>query len=223
MCIRDRGWITVLAYLACGFLSVMVWRQRSEPLLRRFWAFLAVLMLLMAINKQLDLQTALTQTGRCLAIAQGWIAYKRLVQLLFILSMIAAMVFALRRGRQVMLPYLPSHRLALAGTVFVAGYVLIRATSFHFIDIIGGTMMFGLSMNFFLENVGLLLIAVNAAGLLTGRIPVDPPVEPLIDNPVFSQSGFFPQPPEPGVMPDPEVNPESVSYTHLTQPTKRIV
>lgn len=165
-----QGWITVLVYLACAILSLMVWRSRVEPGLRQFWAVTAGLMLLLAVNKQLDLQTAFTETGRCLSHAQGWYPWRGYVQMLFIAVLGVGLYYAMRHGMRMMRGYMPSHRLALIGTGFVAGYVLLRATSFHLIDMVGGTGVAGLSMNFILENAGLMLIAVNAVGLLTGRI-----------------------------------------------------
>lgn len=169
----DRGlqaWLTVLMYLACGFLAVAVWNRRTEPVLRRFWALVAMLMLFLAVNKQLDLQTAFTETGRCLSFAEGWYAYRRLVQLLFILFLGAAVLLMLFLGAQMMRGYLASHWPALGGTALVGAYVLIRAISFHVIDLASTRRVMGLSMNFILENAGLVLIALNAALLLSGRI-----------------------------------------------------
>lgn len=165
-----QGWITVLAYLACAILSLLVWRRLPQPGLRQFWAATAALMLLLAVNKQLDLQTAFTETGRCLSHAQGWYPWRGYVQMLFIIGLGVGLYHALRHGMRMMRGYMPSHRLALTGAAFVAGYVMLRATSFHLIDMVGGTSLGGISMNFILENAGLVLIAVNAVGLLTGRI-----------------------------------------------------
>lgn len=189
-----QGWITVLAYLICALLALLVLRRMAQPGLRQFWAVTAGLMLLLALNKQLDLQTAFTETGRCLSHAQGWYPWRGYVQMLFIAALGVGLYYALRHGMQMMRGYLPSHRLALFGIGFVAGYVLLRATSFHLIDMVGGRSLVGISMNFILENAGLVLIAVNAVGLLTGRIiatevlpkPAPPKPEPPKDQRPFT-------------------------------------
>ena len=201
-----QGWITVLAYLACAILALMVRRRLPQAGLRQFWAVTAGLMLLLAANKQLDLQTALTESGRCLSHAQGWHPWRAYVQMLFIAVLGVGLYYALRHGMQMIRGYIPSHWLALIGAVFVAGYVLLRATSIHLIDMIGGTGVARLSLNFILENAGLVLIAVNAVGLLTGRIIArsvlpQPEAEP---EPALDQRSFSATPPP---KPEPEPQP----------------
>jgi len=53
------------------------------------WALLALLMAFLAINKELDLQSAFTVAGRCLAKAQGWYEERRDFQRHFIFALIA--------------------------------------------------------------------------------------------------------------------------------------
>ncbi|AUH64608.1 hypothetical protein CX676_10890 [Paracoccus zhejiangensis] len=168
----DRGvlaWITVLAYLACAALSVAVWRGVDQRALRRFWGAMAIVMLFLAVNKQLDLQTALNETGRCISMAQGWHDYRRYAQMLFIILVVVAVALVFKRGSQMMRGHMQSHWLALAGAALVCGYVLIRASSLHSVDAIGNLSVLGLSVNFLLENAGLVLIALNATRLLRLR------------------------------------------------------
>ncbi len=168
----DRGvlaWITVLAYLACAALALAVWRGMDQRALRRFWGAMAIVMLFLAVNKQLDLQTALNQTGRCISMAQGWHDYRRYAQLLFIILAVAAVVLVFKRSRQMMRGHLQTHLLALAGLALVCGYVLIRASSLNAVDAIGRRSILGVSVNFLLENAGLVLIALNATRLLRLR------------------------------------------------------
>jgi hypothetical protein len=83
------------------------------------------------INKQLDLQSALTETGRVLTHYQVWFEQRQLVQLAFIalvaiICLIAAIALLLWT-RSAPTPT----RLALIGTSMVLGFVLICAASFH--------------------------------------------------------------------------------------------
>ena len=83
------GWLTVALYLVA---SVSCWilarnlRLEDAPRLRerRAWQSISVLFLALGVNKQLDLQTALTESGRVLAQYQGWYQQRQLVQLAFI-------------------------------------------------------------------------------------------------------------------------------------------
>ena len=83
------GWLTVALYL---LTSLSCWTSarkiglheaRSLPE-RRAWRFISALFLGLGLNKQLDLQTAMTEAGRFLAHIQGWYAQREFVQLAFI-------------------------------------------------------------------------------------------------------------------------------------------
>src|SRR3954464_9311371 len=79
------GWFTVIAYFFAAYLCR---RAAGEGLNRRkvrwFWNGLTVLLILLGINKQLDLQTELTFIGRDFAKATGWYEDRRIVQAIFI-------------------------------------------------------------------------------------------------------------------------------------------
>ena len=79
------GWITVVLYfLAAVSCWVIARKLDHDTQERRIWWSISILFLALGINKQLDLQTALTEAGRVLANFQGWYAKRRLVQLGFI-------------------------------------------------------------------------------------------------------------------------------------------
>lgn len=157
------GWLTVLVYLLAFALSALAaWRGRGRAG-NAFWTGTAALLLLLALNKQLDLQTALTAFGRCISHAQGWWEYRRPVQLGFILALLAGMVWAMRRVMaQMNRRLLHQNRLALTGLGVLCAFVLMRAVGFHLVDSLIGIRIVGIPLNFVLENIGLILIAINA-------------------------------------------------------------
>lgn len=157
------GWLTVAVYLlAFGLSALVAWRGRGKPG-NLFWTGTAALLLFLALNKQLDLQTALTAFGRCVSHAQGWWEYRRPVQLAFILVMLVAMVWAMRRVKaQMNRRLLRQNRLALTGLGILCAFVLMRAVGFHLVDSLIGLRIAGIPLNFVLENIGLILIAINA-------------------------------------------------------------
>lgn len=163
------GWLTVAAYALCAILAVAVWRQLKGQRGRVFWAVLALLMTGLAVNKQLDLQSALTAAGKCLARAQGWYDQRRIVQALFIAT-VAGGALALAASLAVSLwGRLRYNLLAATGLILVLCYVVVRAASFHHFDRLIGARHFGMSGNFLFENAGLALIAINALWLLWRR------------------------------------------------------
>ncbi|WP_372802907.1 hypothetical protein [Paracoccus seriniphilus] len=160
------GWLTVLAYLLCFALSAKVWLKLHGRRGRAFWGLVALLMLALAVNKQLDLQSALTATGRCLAQAQGWYDHRRIVQVAFVLGVLGLMFLALLMGLRALRGQLWRNGIALAGLMVLCSFVAVRAIGFHHMDALIGSHGFGVSTNYLFENVGLLLIALNALWIL---------------------------------------------------------
>lgn len=163
------GWLTVIAYLVCTGLGFAVWRGQPRGRGRRFWGLLALVTLFLAVNKQLDLQTALTATARCLAHAQGWYEQRRIVQLAFIAVFLGVTFAGLWIGGRSLRGNLRESGVALVGLVVLAGFVMVRAIGFHHVDALIGQRHLGVSANFVFENAGLVLIALNAAAILMRR------------------------------------------------------
>jgi hypothetical protein len=156
------GWITVAAYAVAALLALRCARRAGEPLEFRFWAVVSVALVLLGINKQLDLQSLVTQWGRDLAFQQGWYASRRMVQAAFIGFLTAAgvgggaLLFWVTRR-------LPgSTRVAALGLVLLVVFVVIRGASFHHVDEILGSSVQGIRYNWLLELTPLTVIAVSA-------------------------------------------------------------
>ena len=159
------GWLTVILYFAA---SISCWISARKVELdgnhssneRLAWRFIAVLFLALGINKQLDLQTALTEAGRVIAHLQGWYEQRRSVQLDFIglvaATCVTAAITLLIWMRRAPIPTW----LALMGTILVFGYVLIRAASFHHIDRFIGESVLGLRWNWVIEISGISLVLI---------------------------------------------------------------
>jgi len=79
------GWLTVALYLIAAILSAMVTRQTGGKE-RLFWTLTTILLVLLTVNKQLDLQSAFTAIGRCAAKLQGWYEGRQTIQIYFIIS-----------------------------------------------------------------------------------------------------------------------------------------
>lgn len=168
------GWFTVAMYLVTAFACWRVARRlrarggatRSEVLV---WGGIALMFLALGINKQLDLQSALTEIGRVIAHKQGWYDRRGSVQFYFIegvaavcLLVAAALLVMIRRG--------PAGTwLAALGTIFVLAFVTIRAASFHHFDRFIGRTILGLRWNWILEIGGILIVLV--ASILRARRP----------------------------------------------------
>jgi hypothetical protein len=81
------AWLIVAAYALGTLLAWAAHREALERRERNFWLIAAIFLLLMGLNKQLDLQTLLSDSVRSMAKAQGWYEARRLVQGVFILAL----------------------------------------------------------------------------------------------------------------------------------------
>jgi hypothetical protein len=125
---------------------------------RQFWRVLTIVFAFLGVNKQLDLQSALTEIGRLLAQSEGWYEIRGEVQLAFItvvgvLGVVAAAVavFLVRKASA-------GARVAAAGTATVITFVVVRAASFHHIDRFIHSKWLGLQANWILELGGLAVV-----------------------------------------------------------------
>lgn len=162
------GWLTVALYAAAAWTAWRVLRDWDAlpPANARhekwFWKMLFLGLLLLGINKQLDLQSALTEIGRLLADQQGWYENRRQVQVAFIVG-IALMGVTLFAAILNLTWGAPGATLcALLGSTGLLVFVVIRAASFHHIDEMLGNDISGLRINWLLEMSMLLVIIASA-------------------------------------------------------------
>jgi len=168
------GWLTVVAYFGTAWCCFSVARRlRGRRKTEReawFWLSMAVLLAALGVNKQLDLQTALTEFGRLLAYRQGWYEDRRVFQRLFIVAVgaVAAVTVAVALWRA-----RTSNRavqLAILGACFIVAFVVVRAASFHRVDRMLFRYAFGwLRLNWFLELGGMAIVFVAARARFSQR------------------------------------------------------
>lgn len=159
------GWFTTFAYFATAALCLRAAKRtpRSDRREHTIWLVLAMLFVMLGVNKQLDLQSALTELGRISARRSGWYERRAHVQRLFIaaICIIAAVASALgvfvtwRASREA--------RIAIIGGVVIAAFVAIRAASFHHVDALLNARWFALRGNWVLELSGISITAFASA------------------------------------------------------------
>jgi hypothetical protein len=161
------GWVTVAVYLAAAIAAAAVvargtFPDRSGRRERLFWCVAAAFLLLLAVNKQLDLQSALTAAARCLAQTQGWYGKRRAVQVIVILCLALGGTLGIVGLAWLLRGSLGRTGLALLGLGFVTLFVLIRAAGFHHMDLFINSRIAGLRLNWVLELPGPTLVLVAA-------------------------------------------------------------
>lgn len=161
------GWLTVVVYLVAGLAAARAARAVPDSAVgarreRLFWWIAAVTLLALAVNKQADLQTLLTMIARCHAQLSGWYNDRRIVQVAFIEVIAGAGVLSLAVLALILRGILGRVWPALLGLGFVCVFVVVRAASFHHVDIFLGSSIGGIKMNWLLELPGPTLVALVA-------------------------------------------------------------
>lgn len=162
------GWLTVVCYLLAAVSSYAVAQTlagRAHAVPRReilVWQALAGLFLLLGINKQLDLQSAVTEIGRLLAHHQGWYENRKTVQLVFVSGVATAAALAVIASAVLLRAVSYQTWVALLGAGIVLTFVVIRAASFHHVDIFISTRFASIRWNAILEIGGLLIVLMGA-------------------------------------------------------------
>jgi hypothetical protein len=160
------GWLTVFAYFGASFLCLRATRVArgigAERRLVLAWGLLTAGMIFLGFNKQLDLQSLVTVIGRRMAFRGGWYARRHIYQRWFIEGLLAAGLLALAIGGFVMRRHLREFWLAGCGAVFIVVFVMVRASSFHHVDLFLRDGPGGVRMNWILELSGIACIAIAA-------------------------------------------------------------
>jgi len=160
------GWATVVLYFVAAIVCFRVGRDRWRALPRSeftLYRLLALGLVALGVNKQLDLQTAFTELGRMLAREAGWYAERQSVQKAFILGVgvialvIGATVLALLRRAP-----LPTH-ITIVGALGLVAFVVIRASSLHHVDAFIRSSRFGVRANIAIEMGSLLVVIAGAS------------------------------------------------------------
>ena len=156
------GWLTVLVYL----LAVACCISHANNIKKigadtKFWFVLAGLLFLLAINKQLDLQSWFTEIMRDSAKAHGWYENRRPMQIAFIAFLGIGMLITLASLRIFLAHSWRHNKLTWFGIILLCVFIVMRAASFHHLDILIGHKILGLRINVLLEIGALFLIILG--------------------------------------------------------------
>jgi hypothetical protein len=160
------AWCIAAAYFGAAALTFIAARDSTDRRDHIFWLASAALLILLGINKQLDLQGYLTTAGRSIAKQEGWFAERRLVQAAFIIALciiaaaaLASLAIWLRRSSATV-------KVAALGIVLLFTFILWRAASFHHMDIWVIREIAGMRSGWWLELAGIIVVALSAGGYL---------------------------------------------------------
>jgi hypothetical protein len=130
------GWLItglyLIATILCGICACRSDRISPRHYQHRiFWWALSVFLLLMAFNKQLDLQSWLMLVGRRVARSQGWYSQRKIVKVWFAMGIAAFSLLLITWLGWILRFVLKNYGLAILGIILLFTFIVIRAGSFH--------------------------------------------------------------------------------------------
>lgn len=168
------GWITVVGYGVGAALSLRCARRTVIGLEHWFWVGSAIALVLLGINKQLDLQSLFAQIGRDMAMREGWYGERRVAQAAFIAALAVSGLFALAGLLWVVRRLHRATQAAGVGLVLLVVFIVIRGVSFHHIDQMVGSSFEGIRFSWILELTPLLVIVIAAYRRRSALAPAAP-------------------------------------------------
>ncbi|MBN2715723.1 MAG: hypothetical protein JXX14_07690 [Deltaproteobacteria bacterium] len=172
------AWATVFTYMlasvACALCAVRarhIFGNKDLKTHRFIWWFISTILLFLAVNKQLDLQTLFTQVMKLLA--KHWDIYElgKRSQKYFLLGMgiisLGGLIWILWRIRKTWRKYV----ILMLGALMIVRFVLVRAGTFYGVGMPKLSVFTGgLKLNWLIEILGALTLATAAiVNIATGR------------------------------------------------------
>jgi hypothetical protein len=126
------GWTTTAAFVFAALLCLV---YASFPVSHKghrvFWITLGLALLVLGINRQIDLQWLLHEIGKEMVERQGWSSKRRIVEIVlvagFMMAIALLLMFVWRAARRAW----QRRWLAFCGIVLLVAFVVLRAMRIH--------------------------------------------------------------------------------------------
>ncbi|MCH8617402.1 hypothetical protein LZ016_14990 [Sphingomonas sp. SM33] len=156
------AWIIVAAYFVGAIVCFLAGRLAVQKRDRMFWLGTGLFLVLLGLNKQLDLQSLLTEAGRSIAQREGVYDARRLIQAVFILALATGSILGVATLSGWLRRSAASVKAATVGIVLLISFILIRAASFHHMDGWVTQRVAGIRSGWWLELAGIAVIGLSA-------------------------------------------------------------
>ena len=161
------GWIITAAYAFAALTAFAASRRASRaPGLaggsRAIWLSVTVLMVLLGLNKQLDLQSLFTDIGRIISWKLHFYEQRREFQKWFVIGLLAVSSLGALSSLILFRGFWKQHILLTSGLFMLLAFIVLRAVSFHHIDLLLGRQLDNSRADIFLELGGIVLIWLAA-------------------------------------------------------------
>ncbi|MES2500765.1 MAG: hypothetical protein V4570_09520 [Pseudomonadota bacterium] len=157
------GWLILLAYLAVVCRCYLQYTQAKTELVDPyFWLVVGGFVLLLGINKQLDLQTVFEVGMKDLAKSNGWYAQRRIMQTAFVTMLGIGLLTILIMLRGMLAKSCRNHKTVCLGVLLLCVFIVLRAGAFNHLSFLDTQSYWGFNAHALLELTALCVIFYGA-------------------------------------------------------------
>jgi hypothetical protein len=131
------GWTITGLYLVVAIACAVHAAAMPGTRHRKAWSMLALVLLLLGINKQLDLQTDFNAFGRMFLLSQGWYVFRQTGKNLIVAATLVSGSILMMLAAWKMKWALRHYWLAFTGTLMLFSFIILRASSLYAVPILG--------------------------------------------------------------------------------------
>ena len=153
------GWLIFFVYLAVVYRCYLQYVKVKVGFLdHNFWLVIGLFLLLLCINKQLDLQTVFEASMKELAQSHGWYAQRRMMQITFIAILSISLLTGLVVLRSVLAKACRQHKAVCLGVLLLCVFIVLRAAAFNHLSFLNTHTYWGFNAHSLLELTALCVI-----------------------------------------------------------------
>ena len=146
------GWLIFFVYLAVVYRCYLQYVKVKFGFLdHNFWLVIGLFLLLLCINKQLDLQTVFEASMKELAQSHGWYAQRKMMQVTFVALLSISLLTGLVVLRSVLAKACRQHKAVCLGVLLLCVFIVLRAAAFNHLSFLNTHTYWGFNAHSLLE------------------------------------------------------------------------
>ena len=163
------GWLIFFVYLAVVYRCYLQYVKVKFGFLdHNFWLVIGLFLLLLCINKQLDLQTVFEASMKELAQSHGWYAQRKMMQVTFVALLSISLLTGLVVLRSVLAKACRQHKAVCLGVLLLCIFIVLRAAAFNHLSFLNTRTYWGFNAHSLLELIALCVMFYGTFTLKSG-------------------------------------------------------
>jgi hypothetical protein len=155
------GWATTALYFIGALRAAGNATKVASPADRRIWQEMLVALIVLGINKEMDLQSTLIASARAIFKVSGPTVIRDILYAVFLITLFSISGAYILKRKLDYSRFARANKMAVLGGFFIFGYAIARAISISHLDEAIGINLDSISLLWMLEIIGLMIVFLN--------------------------------------------------------------